>query len=134
MIFKNKHNDKCVESVYELEHCSICLESLNLNPDAKKISTVIPSVSKIKPCLHAYHDSCIKSWARSSNICPLCRGKFNIEDIMQLKSIKQLKNKEKKYTTITRNHRVNKKFKVNWAELPEGLLMIIIIIISVNLI
>lgn len=40
--------------------CSICLDELN--DGALRM-----------PCLHVFHDGCIKEWLRTSHYCPLCR-------------------------------------------------------------
>ncbi len=84
----HKDNDKWVESE---EECSICLEPLNLSSDVKKWPTDKSLVSVLKPCLHVYHDSCIKFWAKSSNSCPLCKNNFQKEDIFQLNGIRRMR-------------------------------------------
>ncbi len=102
----HKDNDKFPESYDGFDSCSICLDPLMLNPDVKKWPTDKPFVSRIKPCHHIYHDSCIKKWAQYSRKCPICRRKFNGKHIEQLENTVV---KEKKYTTIMRHLKVNTK-------------------------
>jgi len=42
--------------------CTICLEDFKAGDDVKTL-----------PCLHLYHMSCIDSWLRRSNDCPICK-------------------------------------------------------------
>ena len=44
--------------------CSICLESLNSDPNQLLFTT---------PCSHTFHSNCIHSWVNSNNSCPICR-------------------------------------------------------------
>ncbi|KAL9170272.1 hypothetical protein ABFS82_04G134000 [Erythranthe guttata] len=47
--------------------CSICLEDLSSGGD----NDFEEALSM--PCLHIYHDYCIKKWLSTSHCCPLCR-------------------------------------------------------------
>ncbi|EYU40215.1 hypothetical protein MIMGU_mgv11b017345mg [Erythranthe guttata] len=47
--------------------CSICLEDLSPGGD----NDFEEALSM--PCLHVYHDYCIKKWLSTSHYCPLCR-------------------------------------------------------------
>ena len=52
-------------SIIELnkQDCIICLEKFSISD---KICFL--------PCLHYFHSICIKSWAKQSNKCPLCKN------------------------------------------------------------
>ena len=48
-----------------IEHvCSICLDNLNNN---KELHT-------LQECNHQFHSSCLITWLRINNGCPMCRG------------------------------------------------------------
>ena len=34
----------------------------------------------ILPCKHIFHEHCIKTWFKQSNICPICKSKIDIND------------------------------------------------------
>jgi hypothetical protein len=44
--------------------CSICLESLNSDPNQLLFTT---------SCSHTFHSNCIHSWVNFNNSCPICR-------------------------------------------------------------
>ncbi|CAN0911729.1 E3 ubiquitin-protein ligase RDUF1 [Linum grandiflorum] len=48
--------------------CTICLEEMG-SGEVKAIKL---------DCKHIFHESCLVSWLRTSNCCPLCR--FQIQD------------------------------------------------------
>ncbi|KAL5553964.1 hypothetical protein UlMin_041365 [Ulmus minor] len=49
----------------EKERCVICLEDLPLGSDVVRL-----------PCLHVFHDECIRLWLIKGRNCPLCRFEF----------------------------------------------------------
>ena len=51
------------------EVCRICLERL----DACGGYDTTTSLVSVLPCGHAFHDACLRKWAKSK--CPSCRGK-----------------------------------------------------------
>jgi hypothetical protein len=53
----------------EKKQCAICLEDY-VNGD-KSIAL---------PCIHIFHDNCIKNWLKSHNICPTCKNKVKYEN------------------------------------------------------
>ncbi len=53
----------------EKKQCAICLEDY-VNGD-KSIAL---------PCIHIFHDNCIKNWLKSHNICPTCKNKVKFEN------------------------------------------------------
>lgn len=50
-------------------NCVICMEKYKLRD--KYI---------ILPCKHIFHEHCIKTWFKQSNICPICKSKIDIND------------------------------------------------------
>ena len=54
----------------EKKNCVICLE------DFKNGDTVINL-----PCIHLFHNNCIKNWLKSQNSCPVCKFKLTEENI-----------------------------------------------------
>lgn len=46
-----------------VENCSICLDNLNSSP-----------THELSECNHKFHSSCLISWLRVNNGCPMCRG------------------------------------------------------------
>ena len=47
----------------EHKECSICLEQIEKKDEIKKLLN----------CNHYFHKSCIDTWSRTNNTCPLCR-------------------------------------------------------------
>ena len=47
-------------------HCSICLDD-----DVKD------NVASLDKCIHVFCFDCIKEWAKKSNVCPVCRSRYN---------------------------------------------------------
>jgi hypothetical protein len=45
------------------EGCSICMEEYKTND----------VLDQIDGCLHTFHDTCLSTWKKNKNTCPLCR-------------------------------------------------------------
>ena len=56
-------DDGDIQSTSLVENCSICLDNLNSNP-----------THELSECNHKFHSSCLISWLRVNNGCPMCRG------------------------------------------------------------
>lgn len=57
------HNKIHFIKVKETQECSICLDNVETN-----------MTGCVLPCLHLFHESCIKRWLTMNNaICPNCR-------------------------------------------------------------
>ena len=54
----------------EKKNCVICLE------DFKTGDKTI-----ILPCIHIFHNNCIKNWLKKQNSCPICKFKINSENM-----------------------------------------------------
>ncbi|QKX58269.1 uncharacterized protein TRUGW13939_05390 [Talaromyces rugulosus] len=39
------------------------------------------SIARLVPCLHAFHDDCLKPWVERANSCPVCRASFNTVEL-----------------------------------------------------
>lgn len=46
-----------------VEHCSICLDNLNSN-----------HIHELDECKHQFHSSCLITWLRINDGCPMCRS------------------------------------------------------------
>ena len=57
------------------EVCRICLERL----DACGGYDTTTSLVSVLPCGHAFHDACLRKWAKSK--CPSCRGTYGEADV-----------------------------------------------------
>ena len=53
----------------ENKECAICLEIFE---KGNKIISL--------PCVHIYHDNCIKEWLLKKNFCPICKYEFTKDD------------------------------------------------------
>jgi len=42
--------------------CTICMTKWQLDDTAKEL-----------PCLHVFHEDCIKTWLNLHGVCPICR-------------------------------------------------------------
>ena len=51
-----------VSSVYVGNDCPICLDTFVEGDEVIVLS-----------CGHTYHPTCIETWSRTGNVCPLCR-------------------------------------------------------------
>lgn len=71
-----KYLGKKVKSgeLVEIEDCPICWDKMD------KISCLC-----ITNCNHVFHNSCINSWRKSNNSCPLCRTKICMERELPIK-------------------------------------------------
>ena len=56
-------NDSQQSSSLVVENCSICLDNLNSNP-----------IHELDECKHKFHSSCLITWLRINNGCPMCRN------------------------------------------------------------
>ena len=54
----------------EKKNCIICLE------DFKNGDKAI-----ILPCIHLFHNECIKNWLKTQNTCPICKYKLTGENM-----------------------------------------------------
>ena len=54
----------------ENKKCAICLENFGLDDNCICL-----------PCIHIFHEQCIKNWLKRRNICPICRFKITSESI-----------------------------------------------------
>ena len=54
----------------EDKKCTICLENFNKNDNIIHL-----------PCIHFFHEVCIKNWFQRQNFCPICRFKITSENI-----------------------------------------------------
>ena len=68
-IFEIKNIEKLEE---EKKYCSICFENYT---DGNKCIAL--------PCMHIFHDACIKAWLNMRDICPICKHeiKYDYYDI-----------------------------------------------------
>jgi hypothetical protein len=73
------------------EQCVICVEDLDSSPaidvaaateSKPSNSDLQPAIALIKPCNHILHDECLRTWAQTANSCPLCRGSFNLVQVL----------------------------------------------------
>ena len=55
-------NKQCELNKFLDKNCPICLENFKIGD--KYI---------ILPCIHSFHDDCIKNWMNKNNTCPICK-------------------------------------------------------------
>jgi hypothetical protein len=80
----NQNDDNTMSINNELDDdddCAICKGKLNIDPENPDMLT--PILSKLFPCNHIFHQTCILQ--NSNNTCPLCRT--NIENIYNLNRV-----------------------------------------------
>ena len=53
----------------ENKKCTICFEIFNKDDNIIYL-----------PCIHIYHEECIKEWFKKQNFCPICRLKISLEN------------------------------------------------------
>ena len=53
-----------------VEICSICLDNINSQP-----------IHELDECKHKFHSSCLITWLRINNDCPMCRSKSKSKKI-----------------------------------------------------
>ena len=58
------------------KECSICLDNIKIGE--KYI---------ILPCIHFFHENCIKKWMNEKNTCPLCKYKLTNTNINNMNNI-----------------------------------------------
>ncbi|KAK2664004.1 hypothetical protein Ddye_002578 [Dipteronia dyeriana] len=51
--------------------CVICLEEISVGSEATRM-----------PCSHVYHQDCIVTWLKQSNLCPLCRFQIPVNSFL----------------------------------------------------
>ncbi|XP_022131659.1 uncharacterized protein LOC111004784 [Momordica charantia] len=56
----------------QIRSCVICLEDISVNMEKEENGEVILLLLQM-PCLHVFHEECIKKWLKSSHYCPICR-------------------------------------------------------------
>jgi len=64
--------NRCSESCF----CVICSSAIAENEIVAQL-----------PCMHAYHESCIRSWFSSNNTCPTCRSTLYTDDASYFTSV-----------------------------------------------
>lgn len=57
----------------ENKKCTICFEIFNKDDNIIYL-----------PCIHIYHEECIKKWFKVQDFCPICRFKITAENINQI--------------------------------------------------
>ena len=74
---KHKINDFTqitIENINKLEegnrYCSICLEDFKIR---EKVAVL--------PCIHFFHNNCIKNWIKKQNTCPICKFELTKENL-----------------------------------------------------
>lgn len=58
------------------QHCAVCKESFNLNPEDPDDSVIVTL-----PCKHPFHEGCILPWLKSSGTCPVCRFVSSVSNL-----------------------------------------------------
>ncbi|TXG50448.1 hypothetical protein EZV62_022972 [Acer yangbiense] len=53
------------------KQCVICLEEISVGSEATRM-----------PCSHVYHQDCIVTWLKQSNLCPLCRFQMPVKSFL----------------------------------------------------
>ncbi|KAI9678927.1 MAG: hypothetical protein M1829_001912 [Trizodia sp. TS-e1964] len=79
--------------------CPVCLDHLPVSddssdPESKSSGCSSPStpatsetcqkkdlIARLVPCLHHFHNTCLKTWVKHANTCPICRQEFNIVEL-----------------------------------------------------
>ena len=56
----------------ENKECIVCLSEFEVG---ESITTL--------PCVHIFHNECIKSWLKSNNHCPICKFEITLNSIMR---------------------------------------------------
>lgn len=110
------NNDNISDEINDV--CSICLDNINSQP-----------VHELPECKHKFHSSCLITWLRINNDCPMCRSKSKSKKIYKQtvfqhiikyckskkNTSKQLKSIYSKYVKLRDNHKLvkkrNKQFK-----------------------
>ena len=63
----SKKNDK---KITEFPNCCICITDINKG-----------ELTIMLPCGHLFHDSCLFSWLKKHNTCPICRFELPPEEV-----------------------------------------------------
>lgn len=51
--------------------------------DAKAtVDATSHQIGRLSPCLHMFHNECLKPWVERANSCPVCRSSFNVVELL----------------------------------------------------
>ena len=70
-------NKECEENNSQKKECAICLDNIKFG------ETFI-----YLPCIHYFHEICIKNWMNKGNICPICKFKLTKTNMNKMNNIK----------------------------------------------
>ena len=83
LVNQNDDNTMSINNELDDDDCAICTGKLNIVPENPDMLT--PILSKLFPCNHIFHQTCILQNLNFNNTCPLCRT--NIENIYNLNRV-----------------------------------------------
>ena len=83
LVNQNDDNTMSINNELDDDDCAICTGKLNIDPENPDMLT--PILSKLFPCNHIFHQTCILQNLNFNNTCPLCRT--NIENIYNLNRV-----------------------------------------------
>ena len=83
LVNQNDDNTMSINNELDDDDCAICTGKLNIDPENPDMLT--PILSKLFPCNHIFHQTCILRNLNFNNTCPLCRR--NIENRYNLNRV-----------------------------------------------